>query len=487
VKTPGEPTAADLERGALKAIRDGGLLREGSTVVAAVSGGADSLCLLYALARLRDRLDVRVHVAHLDHMLRGAASRADAAFVAETARSLDLPCTMEARDVAAWRRQRKCSLEEAAREVRYRFLYEVACSVGAEVIATGHTRDDAVETLLLHVIRGSGLRGLRGLEAVSLVPVSGMPSGGGAVVRVVRPLLGVSREQTRRYCRLLGLEPREDVSNDSPSYLRNRIRLELLPQCRELNPRFDDALLRLGQAAKDDDDHLEEETRRVREGIADVSPGRARLDLAGFRAAGPAIQSRLVRLAHEHVAGDIRDVSAAHVASVRRLAAARPGKCLRLVSGVTWRREVSCLTATGPGYADDSPGIPAPLEPVPVPVPGEAVFPGWRVSTSFVEGAPGSPTGNGFSATLDADAAGEELFVRRRRPGDRFQPLGMPREKKLQDFMVDEGIPLAQRDCVPLLCSPQHIVWVAGRRIDDRVKLTDRTRRVLLVTFLPTL
>jgi len=485
VKTSREPSAADLERGVLKAIRDGGLLRQGSTVVAAVSGGADSLCLLHVLARLADGLGVRVHVAHLDHMLRGAASRADAAFVAEMARSLGLPCTVEACDVAAWRRHRRCSLEEAAREVRYRFLYEAARSAGAEVVVTGHTRDDAVETQFLHVIRGSGLRGLRGLETDSLIPVAGVQPGEKATLRVVRPLLGLSREQTAQYCRLLGVEPREDASNASTSYLRNRVRLELLPACRALNPRFDDALLRLGGSARADGDHLAAAARSVYDNIADVSPDCVRLDLAGFAAAGPAIQARLVRRAHEHVAGDVRDVSAAHVVSVRRLAVARPGKRLRLVSGVTWRREASCLAAFAPGCADDDAGIPAPLEPVPVPVPGEVAFPGWRVSTRFAPGEPGCPAVDGFAAAFDADATGTVLFVRRRRRGDRFRPLGMAQEKKLQDFMVDAGIPLLQRDSVPLLCSPQHIVWVVGRRIDDRAKLTERTRRVLQVTFLP--
>jgi tRNA(Ile)-lysidine synthase len=443
------------------------------------------MCLLHILARLSDRLGIRVHVAHLDHMLRGAASRADAAFVADAARSLRLACTVEERDVAAWRRQRKCSLEEAAREVRYRFLHEVARSVGADVVATGHTRDDAVETLLLHVIRGSGLRGLRGLEADSLVPVAGLQPGEKVTLRVVRPLLGVNREQTRQYCRLLGVEPREDASNESTSHLRNRIRLELLPECRELNPRFDEALLRLGQAATEDDELLEEETLRTYEDIAGVSPECVRLDLAGFTAARPAIQSRLVRRAHEQVAGDLRDVSAAHVASVRRLTAAQPGKRVRLVSGVTWLREASCLAALGPAHVDEAPGVQVPLEPVPVPVPGDVSIPGWRVRTSLADDSSGSPVEQSLTATLDASVARGGLFVRRRRPGDRFRPLGMAQEKKLQDFMVDAGVPLARRDSVPLLCSPDHIVWVVGWRIDDRAKVTDRTRAVLRVTFLP--
>ncbi|MCK9356419.1 MAG: tRNA lysidine(34) synthetase TilS [Dehalococcoidia bacterium] len=485
MKTGRDLTAATLECGVLTAIRDGTLLRPGSTVVVAVSGGADSLCLLHVLVRLSDRLRLRLHVAHLDHMLRGAASRDDAAFVAATAQSLGLPCTVEARDVAAWKRERKCSLEEAAREVRYRFLHEVACRVGAESVATGHTRDDAVETLLLHVIRGSGLRGLRGLDGASSVPVVSPGSAEPSTVRIVRPLLGVSREETAEYCRLIGLEPRKDASNESPSHLRNRVRLELLPQCRGLNPKFDDALLRLGQAAKYDDEHLEEEARRTYDSIADESPDCVQLNLKGFAGASPAIQARLVRRAHEQVAGDLRDVSAEHVRAVRRLVAARPGKRVHLVAGIVWRREPSSLAALGPHYVDDVRGPEAPLQPVEVPVPGEAVIPGWRVTASLVDGPYFLPGENALTAAFDADLAGRRLFVRRRQPGDRFRPLGMAQEKKLQDFMVDTGIPLAQRDGVPILCSPEHIVWVVGWRIDDRVKVADGTGAVLQVAFLP--
>jgi len=485
VKTPRDLTAAGLERGVLKAIRDRVLLRPGSVVVAAVSGGADSLCLLHVLARLADKLGVRLQVAHLDHMLRGAASRDDADFVAAQARALGLPCIVEARDVASWRRRRRCSMEEAAREVRYLFLHEVACSVGADAVATGHTRDDAVETLLLHVIRGSGLRGLRGLESDAPLPVRGGPDGAKAAVRIVRPLLHLSRDQTRAYCRLLGLTAREDASNESLSHLRNRVRLQLLPRCRELNPRFEHALLRLGRAAASDDAHLEEECSNVYASIAHVQPGCVRLDVEGFSAASSAIQSRLVRRAHEQVAGDVRDVSMEHVCAVRRLAETQAGKHLCLVSGVTWSRETSDLVAFGRAHAPAGGGVKAPLNPVEIPVPGEVFISGWRVTTIFVDGPTGNLADDRFTAALDADNCGSRLFVRRRQPGDRFRPLGMAGTKKLQDFMVDAGISLAERDSVPLLCSQEQIAWVVGWRVDDRVKVTRATRRVLMVTFLP--
>ncbi|MHC4430175.1 MAG: tRNA lysidine(34) synthetase TilS, partial [Planctomycetota bacterium] len=165
------------------------------TLLVAVSGGPDSVCLLHVLAALRGELGVRLHVAHLDHQLRGAESEADAGYVADLARQLDVPSTIERRNVDAYRAGRRLSVEAAAREVRYDFLAETARAVAAYAVAVGHTRNDHAETVLLHLIRGSGTRGLRGLQPVSRRRISGED------LVVLRPLLEVSREATGEYCR----------------------------------------------------------------------------------------------------------------------------------------------------------------------------------------------------------------------------------------------------------------------------------------------
>jgi tRNA(Ile)-lysidine synthase len=176
-------------------IREHQLVSSRKNLVVAVSGGPDSVCLLHILVKLQKELDIKLHVAHLNHQLRGDESEADASYVAELARRLGLPATIERRNVPAYQAQHHASLEEAAREVRYTFLAQVAEVAGAERAAVGHTTDDHVETILMHLIRGSGTRGLRGLQPLSRWQSSG------ASLTIVRPLLPLSREETAAYCR----------------------------------------------------------------------------------------------------------------------------------------------------------------------------------------------------------------------------------------------------------------------------------------------
>jgi tRNA(Ile)-lysidine synthase len=469
-------TGRSLVESVESAVRDGlrgtGVLQAGDTVVVAVSGGTDSLCLLYALHRLSAELQLSLHVAHLDHMLRGAESQEDARFVSSRAESLGLSCTVESRDVAAYRDAHHCSLEEAAREVRYSFLREVAHRVGAVAVVTGHTRDDAVETVMLHILRGTGVHGLRGLEPASPCPYLPQDGVHRQALTLLRPMLQVSRSEAEECCRALGLEPREDATNASPAYLRNRIRLELLPSMRQLNPRIDDALLRLSGIA-----------RGLWEHLATDSKDRVDIEAAAFLESSPVLQSRLIFEAMVQLAGTARDVTAEHIVAVRDIAAHASGRQVDLPGGIIWRREHLALTAFRRSSAVDSTHSLMPESPVALDVPGEVEVAGGRVTARVV--APGEgESDSSCVAHIDAELAGNRLFVRRRKPGDRFRPLGMAGEKKLQDFMVDEHIASGARDRIPIVCSSSHIVWVAGWRVDDRVKVTAGTRDVLRLEFL---
>ena len=483
MKETGRSLVESVESAVRDGVRGTGVLESGDTVVVAVSGGTDSLCLLYALHGLSAELQLSLHVAHLDHMLRGVESQEDARYVFSRAESLALPCTVESRDVAAYRDARRCSPEEAAREVRYSFLREVARRVDAVAVVTGHTRDDAVETVMLHILRGTGVHGLRGLEPASSYPY---PQQGGVdrqAPTLLRPMLHVSRSEAEGYCRAVGVEPREDASNASTAYLRNRIRLELLPSMRQLNPRVDDALLRLSGLAAEDDDHLLFIARGLWQRIATNSKDRVHIEAEAFLESSPALQSRLIFETMVQLAGTARDVTAEHIAAVRDIAAHASGRQVDLPGDITWRREHMALTAFRRGSAVDPARSLMPESPVALDVPGVVDVAGGRVTASLI--APGDGEADSPQvAHIDAERAGNRLFVRRRTPGDRFRPLGMADEKKLQDFMVDAHIPLDERDRIPIVCSSTHIVWVAGWRVDDRVKVTRGTRHVLRLEFL---
>jgi tRNA(Ile)-lysidine synthase len=477
-------TVVQVEAAVSSALKRAVLGEPGQPLVVAVSGGADSLCLLYVLHRLSAEFGWMLHVAHLDHLLRGDESKSDARFVALQAAELGLACTVEARDVAAHREVRRCSLEEAARELRYAFLADVAHRIGAGVVLTGHTQDDAVETIMLHLLRGSGVHGLRGLELVS--PLPGDLDRGDLTqrLRLVRPMLQLSRRQAEEYCAGLGLEPRRDASNESTAHRRNRVRLELLPALRQLNPRIDETLLRLSRLAAEDDDTLSALAQEAWGRLAVVEEDCVSLDRTAFLECAPAIQSRLVLQTVARLNGSARDVAAEHVFAVRSMAARGTGGATNAGAGITWRCARVRLVAHRVAGSEAPPCAAMPVSPVTLCVPGEIRIPGGRLSARYVDS--GGPTKAGpLVAFLDAGSSGDALQVRRRRPGDRFRPLGMTGEKKLQDFLVDAHVDSSVRDGVPIVCSPHHIVWVAGLRIDDRVRVTPETRAVLRLDYIP--
>jgi len=454
-----------------------GFIREhelipGPRLVVAVSGGPDSVCLLHILYRLREKLGTALHLAHLNHQLRGAESEADAEYVAQLAEKLDLPATIERRDVKAYQAEQRLSLEEAAREVRYTFLAQVAEEVGTERVAVGHTADDHIETILMHLIRGSGTRGLRGL-----LPSSRWRSPTGSSLTIARPLLPLSREETAYYCQQLGLEPRLDASNLSLSPLRNRIRQQLLPLLEGYNPRVREALLRTARIAADDLAFLEEEAARRWEEIAREQEGSIILDKAKFLELPPALKRHLLRTALEKLLGTLKDVETCHIEEMMEALDKPAGKKITLLGGLVFSIQYDEYLL-GPD--------PAALSPFPIlegetvlTIPGKTELGEWQIIASIIGREEMKDKADAFTAHLDLDKVGMKLVVRPRRPGDRFQPLGMSQPKKLNEFMIDRKIPRPWRGRIPIVCSPQHIVWVAGWQIDERAKVSESTQKVL--------
>lgn len=446
------------------------LAEPGQTLVVAVSGGADSCCLLHALHRLRAELGLRLHVAHLDHQLRGAESEADAAYVDALAAELGLPVTVARRDVRAFAATHRIGIEHAAREVRYAFLAEVAVDIGAAAVAVGHTADDQVETVLLHVVRGAGLAGLRGMA-----PAQQWRSRlSGATVRVVRPLLGVWRRETVAYCAAVGLAPRRDSSNADTAALRNRVRLELLPLLRRLNPAIDTALLRLAAAAAANYAAIAAEVERLWPRLASETDGGIALDSIELGRLAAPLQVEVLRHAVYRLQGDTEDLTSAHLTALVALTQKPVGKRAHLPRGLVATIGYGALTLSRRPPSDEAPRLDGEW---PLAVPGETAIPGWRFRASFAAAA--EPPRDPWCVYLDFDQLGGDIVVRGRRPGDRFQPLGMAGAKKLHDFFVDAKVPRGERDAAPLVVAERGIAWVVGHRIDHRVRVTATTRSVL--------
>ena len=472
-----------------RALDDSGLARD-SVLVVAVSGGPDSMALLHALIHLRGDLGLRLHGAHLDHGLRGAASEADARFVADTFRRLDIPLALEQADVRSFGRTRRVSEEQAAREVRYAFMGRVAAKQGAAAIALGHTADDQAETVLMHILRGSGLPGLRGMEPASRRVLDGQD------VTLLRPLLAVSREETVGFCLAKGLEPRVDESNLSPELRRNWVRIRVLPLLREFNPAVKQALVRLSRSAAEHLAYVEDEVTSVWREVVRNNGASLALERAAISRLAPAVQGHLLRRALIEAKGSPEEIEQSHIDAMVRLLAGPAGKSLDLPGGVRFSVGYTQANLTG---TPESEGRPLPLEGrYDLAIPGETSLPGWRVTVRLTsQDGPAAPPSEhvrggasqlsaSHEAVFDRKALGEQLWVRSRILGDRFQPLGMRGTKKLQDFMVDAKIPREWRDWVPLVDSPRGVAWVVGWRIADWARLRDERAQRLCLRFAPT-
>ncbi len=463
-----------LEERVLGFIQEHRLVSEGEKLVVAVSGGADSVCLIHILTSLREELKLELHIAHLNHQLRDADSDADAEYVAELARKLGIPNTVEKRDVKGYQKEERLSLEEAAREVRYRFLAETAKSIGAGRVAAGHTKDDHIETILMHLIRGSGTRGLRGLQPATLWQ-SGVES-----LVIIRPLLEISHQETEGYCRQHKITPRLDASNLSLSPLRNRVRQQLLPLLESYNPAIAEALLRTGRIADDDITFLDEQVARLWDKVVRQEGKAIILEKAAFEQLPTPLKRYLLRAAVERLLGSAKDIEMRHIEEMISLATKAAGKRLSLPGGLTFAIEYNRYLLT-PDLAALSPLPPLKGE-FPLNIPGETLLPGWRVEASIVEREDMTEKDD-FTAYLDLSKSGDRLTVRTRKRGDRFQPLGLDQPKKLGEFMIDAKIPNAWRGRVPLVCSGKQILWVVGWRLDERAKVSRDTKQVLRLKF----
>ena len=464
------------------------LLNCGERVVIGVSGGPDSLCLLDSLSHLGYPLIC----AHLDHGLRQESSD-EAAYVKSIAQSYNLPFEIERQDVAL-KAGSGVSLEEASRLARYNFLVRVARKNDVHVIATGHTADDQVETVLMHFLRGTGPSGLRGmLPDTPLDSWVGIPDAQG--IRLIRPLLALNRGQTENHCQAVGLEPVIDSSNMDPTFFRNRIRHELLPLLETYNPGIRQILLRLARIMTAEVDLLTEMVASDWESVFESLGESALVLRVESMVRKPlALQRALLRSAIKKLQPSARDVSfdtierGIQFVSDPTRPASRP-----LIAGLMLRdlgEEILLYHTDSPVIYDRLPQLIGDAQ-VGVPIPGEVELAGgWKLTAAKESIAPGSyqtylNAQEGDFAAIDESGLSAPLSVRTRVPGDRIQPLGLEGTTKVSDIMINNHIPDLARARWPIVVSGDEVVWVAGIRMSHSFRLTEGTSRAIFIRLSP--
>ena len=428
----------------------------GDGVLAAVSGGADSVCLLLVLKALEESLGIHVAAFHLHHGLRGAEADRDERFVRELCERLQVSLHAVREDVAGYAKTHGLSEEEAGRILRYQWLEKTAGEFGCRRIATAHHKDDQTETVLMNLFRGSGLRGLGGIRPVR--ELSGE-------LTLIRPLLGINRQEIETYL----IEEKEawceDSTNKELVYARNKVRNELIPWIREhINDRAEEHILKTAAFASQADEYFVSQAEKLLgDGFQEQEASFAEIDTALFDSQPDIMKSYLIRAMIMKVSGNAKDISARHMDAIAALDGPGGGTLVDLPYGLQAMRSYQKLIIRKAAVEQNARECGKTLQ--------TKVFP-WKKDMEIPK--------NQYTKWFDYDKINDTLSVRTREPGDYFM-IGNGKTKKLHRFFIDEKIPEELRDHILLLAEGNHVLWIIGYRISEYYKVTEATRNILEV------
>ncbi|MFW6381630.1 MAG: tRNA lysidine(34) synthetase TilS [Bacillota bacterium] len=453
-----------------KYLKTESLIKQGDSVLLGVSGGPDSLAMMDLFTRLACQLELELTVFHLNHQFRREAD-AEAEFVGNISREYGLKAVIKSHDVPDFARKQGLSPEEAAREIRFRFLLETAEQQGADRIALAHNRDDLVETVLMNIFRGTGMTGLTGI--LPEVKIEGK--------QVIHPLLAIDRSQIEDYCSFRQLSPRLDPTNRETIYTRNKIRHEVIPYIeKEINPGVRGVIASMASIIREQEEFLDRQAELALDRVLlEKSKGQLQLDLDQLQKITPALRKRIIQKAIILVRGDRLDLYSEHLEGIEDLVkAGSTANRLDLPESLDVYRDYEQLIISQGSVKEPIEDYKYFLE-----VPGTIEVPGSKEIKAqvFAKNNQWKQLATGDNICLcDCTQVTLPLIVRNRRPGDRFKPLGMRGSKKLKDFFIDEKIPVYKRDKIPLVTDNRgNIIWIAGMRLDDRFKVKKETTYIL--------
>ncbi|WCK54641.1 tRNA lysidine(34) synthetase TilS [Aneurinibacillus sp. Ricciae_BoGa-3] len=433
-----------------KTIKDHQLFTEGDKILAAVSGGPDSIALLHALASLRKKYGWQVGAAHLNHQFRGQDAVEDSLYVEQMCRMLHVPCYVESINVPLIMQETGMGTQEAAREVRYDFLQTVAENEGYTKIATAHQADDQVETMLIRLIRGTGIEGLAGIPLKRMV----------GQVEIVRPMIEITRHEINAYCEAHAIIPRQDPSNFKGKYLRNRIRLNLIPLMKEENPSLANSFLHLSEVVRDENAYMTAQAEtQLRLIIDERKPHKIIIQRPGFLRCPIALQRRMIKLILSYLLDKPDEAGFIHIEKIRKMIeGSHPSAQTELADGMKVYREYeqvifSSITGDQTREYTYTLNVPGRLY---IPEIGRTVYAFYGTNESIGKLA------SCMYEVFDSSQIRGKLYVRTRREGDRMTVKGMDGSKKVKDIFIDEKIPRNTRATLPIITDESRILWIPG-------------------------
>lgn len=458
----------------LETIRIHKLIEDKDGIVVGVSGGPDSICLLHLLWRLREKLSLEVFAVHLDHQFRGVEAKQDAKYVEDICKKLGVKSFIFSYDVSEYSKEKGITFEEGGRELRYKLFDKVAKETGASKIAVAQNRNDQAETVLMRLMRGSGLEGLTAID---------YKRDG----RIIRPLLDITRKEIEEYCEENNLKPRIDKTNLQTIYTRNKIRLELIPYIESnFNSRIIDALWRSANLLRDDNDYL---TKAAAEKLDEIillsNKNNCSLDLKKFNMIHTSMKKRILRMVIDEVRGNLKDISLKHIESIVKLAIDNNvGSKIDLPGHIIVELGYNSIDIKKQEIIKEGIkkynfeyklyiGETTPIEALNASIKVEKV--------PYYDRC--YDRGDKNTIFIDYSKVKGGLFIRNRKDGDRFHPLGMKGRKKVKDYFIDQKIPMEIRNKIPILCDKKGIIWIVGYRMSEDYKIDIKADKVIKITY----
>ena len=439
-------------------------------IVIGVSGGHDSMTLLYVLESLKKELEFEIVVAHINHGIRGDESDGDEQYVKTISEQLELPFYSCKVNMDEYAKQHKMTSEESGREIRYDFFRKILKSVGGTKIAVAHNKNDQAETLIMRFMRGTGIDGLRGMEFKTK--------------NIIRPLLEVERNDIEKYCEELSLSPRIDRTNAMPIYGRNKVRLELIPYIEEtFNSGIINTLSRTSEIMKKDSDFLMNySNEKYLEVLKGSNPSSVVLDIKKMSTLHEAIKTRVIRHGIESLNSNLKGIEKKHIEDILKLINMdKTGKKINITNNIIVKISYGDLVLEKNTNIEKlsfsyklEVGSTKSIDELNSKIKARVYFLG---STNI-------DFNNNLVKCFDYDNIKSEIYVRNRRNGDKFTPFGMNGSKKLKDFFIDEKIPKEVRNQVPLVLDGEDIIWVVGHRISEKYKVSSNTKNVLVLEYI---
>jgi tRNA(Ile)-lysidine synthase len=452
----------------LSTINKHNLIQNGDKIVLGLSGGPDSVCLLHILNRLKETFDIEIYAAHLNHQIRGIEAQKDAFYVSKLCESMGITFFVKSIDVPKYCEDNNLSLEEGARKLRYEMFYEIMKKTKSNKIAIGHNLNDQAETVLMRLMRGTGLQGLKGIDYIR-------------DNTIIRPILDINRVDIEKYCDEYNLEPRIDKTNLESIYTRNKIRLELIPYMKEnFNPSIVESIVRMSNSLRNDNDYVEQEAKNIFDNISKLTTTSAEIELKDYLNLHSAIKVRVLRNAIKHILGDTNFLDQKHIDDILELESENKiNKKITLPRGVLVYRMKNSIILTTKEIVNEeidfcynipSDGF------IKVKELG-IIIETQKISADRYKSMKADKISKGF----DFNKIKGGITVRSRKQGDKIKLAAG--SKKVKDLFIDLKIPREDRCKVPVLTDNEEIICVGDYKISENYKIDANTKEVLKVSF----